>query len=248
LIGDTARLKAGIKGFLVHVATNSLLYIGATAILLTVNLYLGLLLVIAGLAIAAITVRGASVVFHLALEHRNREGKMALSLERKLAGHKDMMRSFKKHNARSGSLEAAVTKTIGRTTWAAHAIYGAAVVTALGTGAAAISVDQLAVSDFTMFLLYALILRAPIVQLTRQGTRTGKMLACAVRLDEIITAASSSRSVKRKHAADSPQQNQLNRASQKPHSYRRRFWRRQDNVAESSGRRYKSCQRKNYLG
>ena len=107
IIGDTARMKAGLKGFLVHVATNGLLYVGATAILLTVNFYFGLLLVVAGLAIAAITAFGAAVVFNLSFEHRSREGKMANSLERKLAGQPGMMRSFKKHNNRSSNLEAA---------------------------------------------------------------------------------------------------------------------------------------------
>ena len=43
LIGDTARIKAGLQGFLVHVATNGLLFAGVIIILIWMDLALGVI-------------------------------------------------------------------------------------------------------------------------------------------------------------------------------------------------------------
>jgi len=67
LIGDSARVKAGMQGFLLHVVTNGLLFIGVTAILFSVNAKIGILFTVAAALIAVITVIAARRVFEISL-------------------------------------------------------------------------------------------------------------------------------------------------------------------------------------
>jgi hypothetical protein len=66
------------------------------------------------------------------------------------------------------------------------AVFGVAVLLALWTGASAIEAGRLAAGDLVLFMLYALMMRSPIVQLTRQGCRSGKILATGYRLSQLL--------------------------------------------------------------
>jgi ATP-binding cassette subfamily B protein len=185
LIGDTARMKEGLKGFLVHVLTNGLMLAGVGIVLLCVDVELGAILATAFALIAVVVVHGAVRVYRRSLKLRNKEGLLAESIHQ--AWRNDAVDpSFKGINRSSGKLEATVTRLQGRTTWAAHAIFGAAVLLLIWLGTRAVMAGTLPGADMLVFILYALMTRAPVVQLARQGTRTGKILACADRLEQVF--------------------------------------------------------------
>lgn len=183
LIGDTARIKEGLKGFLVHGVTNGLMLGGVGVVLLLVDATLGAVFAVAFALIGGVVAYGATRVYARTMKHRSKEGRLAESIH-KAWPHADP--AFAALNRSSGKHEATVTRLQGRTTWAAHAIFGLAVLLLIWFGSRAVTAGTLSAADMLVFILYALMTRAPVVQLSRQGTRTGKILACVHRLEEVI--------------------------------------------------------------
>jgi ATP-binding cassette subfamily B protein len=182
LVGDTARIKEGLKGFLVHVATNGLMLVGVSVVLLCVDATLGAIFAGAYAVIGGVVAYAATRVYRRMQKLRSKEGLLADSIHE--AWQDD--RTFAALNVSSGKHEATITRLQGRTTWAVHAIFGLAVLLLIWFGSRAVIDGTLSGADMLVFVLYALMTRAPIVQLARQGTRTGKILACVQRLEEVI--------------------------------------------------------------
>lgn len=185
LIGDTARIKAGLKGFLIHVVTNGVMFAGVTGVLLWIDFAIGMIFVAAGVLVAISTSWGACAMFHRALKYRNKEGQLADHIHETWQDE-GAMSAFGEVNDSSGRHEAALTSVQGAATWAAHIILGVAVVAALWVGTNAVAAGRVAAGDLLVVMMYALMIRAPIVQLARQGTRTGKILACGHRLERLL--------------------------------------------------------------
>jgi len=185
IVGDAARIKAGLQGFLIHVATNGLMFIGVTVVLIWIHPPLGLIFSAAGILTWGVTAFSASSIFGKALRHRKKEGRLANSIQRACTGE-----SFDKRVAsvdgKSTSATVAVSRIQGMTTWCVHGIFGIAVFTSLWAGGSAVSAGSLNPRDLFVFFAYALVMRAPMVQLARQGARTGKITASAYRLTQLL--------------------------------------------------------------
>jgi len=190
LIGDTARLKAGLKGFLVHVATNGVNFIGLTLIVLWINTTMGLIFVVTIFLIGLVTLLGARSMYARALKFRTKEGKLADFIQD--SWDNQTLTDFAAVNESSGHHEAALTQIQGRTTWCAHVIFGIGIVATIGYGARAVAGKSVDAGDLVVLAMYALSIRKPIVQLARQGTRTGKILACGDRLARLLTSSGDS--------------------------------------------------------
>jgi len=149
---------------------------------------LGLVLVGIGLVAAYATFWGARQSFRLALKYRSKEGKLAdfihESWRSSSGGH-----VFSDTNNASGHYEASLTRIQGLTTWTAHVALGLAVIAGLWIGMRDVDAGRLSSGDVMVFTMYALMLRAHMVQLARQGTRCGKVFACGDRLYELIASA-----------------------------------------------------------
>ncbi|MCH8270766.1 MAG: ABC transporter ATP-binding protein, partial [Planctomycetes bacterium] len=89
---------------------------------------------------------------------------------------------------KSGRHEANITRIQGLTTWAAHAVFATMVAGSLILGFDGVSRGTLEPAAVAIFVMYALMLRGPIVQLARQGSRTGKIAACAHRVAELMAS------------------------------------------------------------
>ncbi|MDL1863515.1 ABC transporter ATP-binding protein [Betaproteobacteria bacterium PRO7] len=183
LLGDTGRVKSGMDGFLVQVATNGAVFAGMTAVLAVIEPALGLIFVAAGLLIAAVTAHAAARVLRIALDHREREAQFANrvrdALEAEPAAAADMRRG-------DPSEEAQLTHAQGVATWATHAIFGAAVLAALAAGSNAVAAGRIGVAEMVLFMMYALMMRGPLVRLARQGAKSGRILAAGHRLLQLI--------------------------------------------------------------
>ena len=189
LIGDTARAKTGLRGFLVHVLTNGALFLGVVLVLLALNPALGLIFAVAGAATALLTVWGARRMLLASLKQRSKEGRLAKRI------HSLFRRSRKESalrtvNRSSGWHEAAQARLQGMITWAAHCIFGLAVALALWASAASIESGRTDSGDLVVLMLYALMLRGPFVQLSRQGVRTGRIFGATYRVVQILERGS----------------------------------------------------------
>ena len=189
LVGDTARIKAGMKGFLVHVATNGALAIGVTGVMLWIYWPIGVVLLVSAVVLGGVTLMGARRVYLAASRYRAKEGKLADAMQRSYE-RPDDSRRFRNANRKSGRHEANITRIQGLTTWAAHAVFAAMVAGSLILGFDGVSRGTLEPAAVAIFVMYALMLRGPIVQLARQGSRTGKIAACAHRVAELMAVES----------------------------------------------------------
>jgi len=187
LIGDTARVKAGLQGFLLHVATNGLLFVGVTVILWIIDPRIGLFFTLAAVATGLITVWGARRIFHVSLQNRRKEGKLADKIYSSLRKPQPQSK-LRRINKSSGRYEASLTRMQGRVTWAAHLIFGLAVVGSLWSGAHAVAAGTVTAANLVLFMFYILMIAGPITRLARQGTRTGKILGPAYRLVQMLPA------------------------------------------------------------
>ncbi|MGI9012792.1 MAG: ATP-binding cassette domain-containing protein [Phycisphaerales bacterium] len=190
LIGDTARIKAGVKGFLVHVASNSLLLGGITAVLLWLYLPMGVVFGLACCLLALVTAIGAAEMYRRAARYRSREGVLADQINDAVSGSTDSD-IFGSLNDESSTAEASLTHAQGRATWAAHAIFGLAVLSAVIVCVRGVALGDVVPSTLVAVAMYAMMLRTPMIQLVRQGTRTGKIAACFERVVQLIDAAAS---------------------------------------------------------
>lgn len=186
LIGDLARFKAGLKGFLVHVATNGMHLIGVIVVLFMISVQVGLVMGMAAVAILGVTFWGAWATYQRASRYRQKEGHLAESIHHATTDHHSGSSDFATGSRESGNHEAALTQIQGRTTWFSHTAFGIGVVVCLILGSRQVQVGTLDPGDVVVFVLYAMMLRAPMVQLSRQGARTGKIMACLVRINDII--------------------------------------------------------------
>jgi len=185
LIGDAARVKSGMQGFLLHVATNGLLFVGVIVILWIIDPQTGLLFTLAALMTGVITIWGARSVFRISLQHRHKEGKLANKIASSLRKSRPQSK-LRRINKSSGRYEASLTRLQGRVTWAAHFVFGFAVVGAMWSGVQGVAAGAVTVGDLVLFMFYALMMRGPITRLARQGTRTGKILGPAYRLVQML--------------------------------------------------------------
>ncbi len=192
LIGDTARAKAGLKAFLIHVLTNSVLVLSVSAVLMWVNLNLAGIFLAAFLVVAALTWYSARSMYHVAHRYRDKEGILANRVAKASSGvYGD--KSIARLNRKSGDSEAHLTRLEGLCSWSAHGALGLAIVAAVLVGRHEIASGKLQNADLLLFLLYAVLLRAPLAKIVSQGASTGKILACAERIVELCEPPTTTR-------------------------------------------------------
>jgi len=185
LVGDTARLKAGLKGFLTHFATNALLFLGMSVVLFLHSWQLGLIFLVAGIAVVLVTWWGTWRLYNRYRILRKKEGKLAMRIEDAL-GEGTGAAEFARVNRSSGRHEATVVQIQGQTTFLAHVLLGAATLFSLWIGMSLVESKDIPAGDLVLVTLYALKMTRPGVRLARQGTRIGKMLALGDRLERLL--------------------------------------------------------------
>jgi len=201
LIGDSARLKAGLKGFLIHVATNGLLFVGISGVLLWMEWSIGLIFLSASILTVVVTAISASEIFRRAIKYRHKESKIANTISDRLALHRDeeddeeMEGDPLRANRSSGRYEASITRIQGLTTWVTHLILAIALPTALWRSFQAVTEGLIDPGDLFIVMLYALMILGPMVRLTRQGARCGKILANADRLVDLLESTATESTV-----------------------------------------------------
>ncbi|NNM28874.1 MAG: ABC transporter ATP-binding protein, partial [Akkermansiaceae bacterium] len=92
-------------------------------------------------------------------------------------------------NQASSRYEASLTRLQGRITWAAHLVLAVALPAALWFGYRAVVAETMDPGDLFVVMIYALMIIGPMVRLTRQGARSGKILANADRVRELVQSA-----------------------------------------------------------
>jgi len=181
IIGDSARIKAGLSGIMVHGLKNGVLFISACIVITWVSVGFGIIFFSAGLIAMYIGLRTSTPVAVTASKLRRKEGAYATAVQEGLEGNgKDLkMDDINWGNARKS---VSITKLVSKSAVLVHLVLGASVSLALVVGARGVKAGTIAPGDLFIFIAYALTLHRRMVQVGRQLSRSGKVLACADRV------------------------------------------------------------------
>jgi ABC-type multidrug transport system fused ATPase/permease subunit len=193
VIGDSVRVKQGLKGLLNHITVNGLLVAGVCAALAATDLRLGLVQLAGAVLLVLVSVAGAVQVTAVAARHRRRETDLAASVHALMAGRTtddDTAAVAALHHLddQGSEAEIAMTRLEGLTTWAAHVVLVATAATVLVLGLDSVNDEAMSVGALFAVLAYLLGLHGPAVRLARQIARVGPLMASARHLGSVLTA------------------------------------------------------------
>lgn len=193
VIGDSARLKAGLKGVLVHVTHNGIYVIGVAVMLLIIDPTLGAVFATGIVMAFLVAFAGAVRVSRVALRYRKKEGAIAETVHRALTKKKKASKyrkqalssralGLKEANRKSGSKDVQVSRRQAEAAWAIHGVMSVVSVVVLAMGVAGVRDGSFRAAELFTVIAYLLQAHNPMVRLGRQMTRLGKVLASAERL------------------------------------------------------------------
>ncbi len=185
IIGDSARIKAGVAGILVHVLQNGLIFLGVCGILLYISPPLGLISLGAGLAALIIGVIASRPVAETAGRQRRKESDYADAIQGGFEGAPTNL-DLDRINLSSAKKEVSTTKLIALSSLAVHVVLAGAVAMALWVGTRQVRAGTLEPGELFLFIAYALTVHRRMVQVGRQLARSGKVFACTNRLGVLV--------------------------------------------------------------
>ena len=186
VIGDIARIRADLKGILIHLGQNGLLLLAITVLFLILAPVLGLLFLVSGLLAVGIGYRAVESVARVATRHRRKESEYAAAIQDEDEEGDDPSSSI---SASSTKKDVRITRIIGRSTLLVHLAVAATVSLALWLGVRDVRAGTLAPGELFLFIAYAITIQRRAVTIGRQVARSGKLLANTGRLARLIRDA-----------------------------------------------------------
>jgi ABC-type multidrug transport system fused ATPase/permease subunit len=178
VVSDTARLRVGLKGVLVHVLQHGLFLLGVSVVLLALDVWIGLAY-LAGLGVAiGVALVGTDRAAAMARLRRQRESRLvndALSAAR--SGEGLLTRPTERERS-----VAILTQLKGRTAWVFQGLLGLTACLVLTLAVQFTESGRLSTADLALVASYLLMLHYPMMRLGRQVTRLGPQLTSAERL------------------------------------------------------------------
>ncbi len=192
IIGDSARIKAGLSGILVHGLQNGLLFLLVCIVMLYISIQLGLIFLVAGLIAVYIGLYASKPVAANVSKQRKKEGIYATALQEGIESG-DLDTQLEEINWSSARKEVRTTKLITRSSLYVHIVLASAVGLALWIGSIGVAEGFIAPGDLFIFIAYALTVHRRMVQVGRQAARSGKVLACADRISVYLNSNNGSK-------------------------------------------------------
>jgi ATP-binding cassette, subfamily B, bacterial len=178
VVSDTARLRVGLKGVLVHVLQHGLFLLGVSVVLLALDVWLGLAY-LAGLGVAiGVALVGTDRAAAMARLRRGRESRVVDDALRAATSGQGLI-ARPTDRARSVAI---ITQVKGRTAWVVQGILGITACLVLTLAVQFAQAGRLDTADLALVASYLLMLHYPMMRLGRQVTRLGPQLTGAERL------------------------------------------------------------------
>ena len=178
VVSDTARLRVGLKGVLVHVLQHGLFLLGVSVVLLALDVWLGLAY-LAGLGVAiGVALVGTDRAAAMARLRRRRESRVVNDALRAATSGQGLIA---RPTDRERSV-AIITQVKGRTAWAVQGLLGVTACLVLTLAVHFTETGRLDTADLALVSSYLLMLHYPMMRLGRQITRLGPQLTSAERL------------------------------------------------------------------
>jgi ABC-type multidrug transport system fused ATPase/permease subunit len=182
MVTDTARLRVGLKGLLVHVLQHGLFVLGVCAVLLLVDVRLGFSYLF-GLALAlAVALIGTDMTAAASRKSRGMQSRRVGDLLRAArAGHEVPVKDPTRERP-----DPLLTQMKGRVAWAVQGVLAVAACLVLLLAMRLAGSGQLDQGDVALVASYLLMLHYPMTRIGRQITRLGPQLTSAERLTRLV--------------------------------------------------------------
>ncbi len=181
VVTDSARLRGGLKGVMVHLLQHGLFVLGVCVVLFVLDARLGLGYLFGLVVAVAVALFGADLTAAAAGQRRGMESRRVGSILRAVrSGVEVLVKDLSRDRS-----DALITQIKGRTAWAVQGVL-AATACAVLIGAVRLSESgQLDVGDVALVASYLLMLHYPMMRIGRQITRLGPQLTSAERLARV---------------------------------------------------------------
>jgi ABC-type multidrug transport system fused ATPase/permease subunit len=188
IIGDAARIKESIKGILIHASQNGLFFLGVAIVFAFISPRLSAAFFVGGLlaiAIGGYTSNRVATVFR---KQRKKEGAYASVLYQGLESDSLDLDTL---NRSSAVKDVRITKLMTLSSLVVHIALAATTAVAVWIGSVQVKAGTLSAGDLFLFITYALAVHHRIVQVGRQLSRSGKVMACVDRIGSLIDESGS---------------------------------------------------------
>jgi ABC-type multidrug transport system fused ATPase/permease subunit len=179
VVGDTARLRVGMRGVLVHLLQHGLFFVGVSAVLTAVDVRLGLGYLLGLILALSVAVVGTAATERLARRSRGRESRHA---EAALRAATDTGTELEVKDPERERSIALITQVKGRTAWVVQGILAVTACLVLLLAVRLADSGQVTSGDVALVGSYLLMLHYPMMRLGRQLTRLGPQMTSAERL------------------------------------------------------------------
>ncbi len=179
LVGDTARIRVGMRGALVHLLQHGIFLIGVCAVLLAIDLRLGLTYLVGMLGAAGVALIGAARASAVARKRRAHESHLAQKILDAAVDPATMRPAKDAGRRRTG---ADVTKIKGFTAAAVQCVLAVTACSVLFFAVRLEEAGRLSAGDLVTVGSYLLMLHYPMSRLGRQVTRLGPLFVSAERV------------------------------------------------------------------
>jgi hypothetical protein len=183
IIGDAARIKESLKGILIHASQNGLLFLGVAVVFLFISPKLSAYFFAGGLIAIGIGVYTSSRVATVFRKQRKKEGAYATALFR---GLENDSLDLDRLNQSSATKDVRITKMMTLSSLVVHVALAATTGIAVWAGSGQVKAGTLSAGDLFLFITYALTVHHRVVQVGRQLSRSGKVMACVDRIGSLI--------------------------------------------------------------
>ncbi|MGH3337175.1 MAG: hypothetical protein ACRDOZ_15300 [Nocardioides sp.] len=178
VVSDTARLRVGLKGVLVHVLQHGLFLLGVSVVLLALDVWLGLAYLTGLGAAIGVALVGTDRAAAMARLRRSRESRVVNDALRAATSGQGLIA---RPTDRERSV-AIITQVKGRTAWVFQGLLGLTACLVLTLAVEFTESGRLDTADLALVSSYLLMLHYPMMRLGRQITRLGPQLTSAERL------------------------------------------------------------------
>lgn len=179
VVGDTARLRVGMRGALVHLLQHGLFLVGVSFVLLTLDVWLALAY-LGGIAVSlGVAIVGADLTATLSRRRRGRESRVAGQALRVATtpGEEVVVRPVDRERS-----VAIISQVKGRTAVLVQGLLALTACLVLTLAVSFADSGRLGPGDVALVSSYLLMLHYPMMRLGRQITRLGPQLTSAERL------------------------------------------------------------------
>lgn len=195
IVYDTARLRRGVNGIMIRTLQVVFTFLLNVIVILLLNWQIAIVIGVIGTLALFLMNRNGKRILSQSRKNRRREGQLAAVVSEDMQGIREFQafrpdrltdERFDKRNTKSLASEQKVRRIAARMSNQVEILLAIGICVVLWIGAIAVHSGDLTVGSLVLISHYAVGLFGPFRQFARQAAQTGRTIACAERLTNII--------------------------------------------------------------